>query len=131
MENKERNEAEANAWLCATGDVVAGDTIRFTEGVFEGSYLSPRHVGDRNVTAEIVRDSYGAARHQHTYTLRIVESSGTQPLALGTVTCRKERNICRNGTQRMRWDDESARDVVRAKRDEWRKLNLMGFGWTS
>jgi hypothetical protein len=112
----------------ATGDVVAGDTIRFTEACFEGG-RSPVYVGDRTNEAEVLRDSYGAEKQQHTFTLRILKSSGVEPLAGGAITRRKGRNIYRNTVQRQTWRDENARfiaatekhgrgDVARYDRDE-------------
>ena len=115
--------------LNATGDVVAGDTIRFTEAVFGGSFRKPTYQGERTVEADVVRDSYGAAKQQHTFTLRVLRSEGVDALAPGTKTRRKGRNVYRNGTQRQRWADEDARkqatdekhgrgDAARAARDE-------------
>jgi len=99
-----------------TGDVVVGDIIRFTEAVFGGSYRSPRYLGDRVIKAEVLRDSYGRDKQQHTFTLRVVASSGVDPIAAGTVTRRKGRNVYRNGTVRKPWPDEAARDAARAEK---------------
>lgn len=96
-------------WQNCTGDAVAGDTIRFREAVFGGSFRKPQYLGDRTIIAEIIRDSYGAAKQQHTFTLRIIESSGFEPLAVGTVTRRKGRNVYRQGTERLAWENEDAR----------------------
>jgi hypothetical protein len=62
--------------------------------------------------AEVVSDSYGAAKQQHTFTLRVVECQGYDPLPVGTQIMRKGRNVYRNGTERQQWDDEAARDAV-------------------
>ena len=106
-------------WRVATGDVVAGDVIEWTEGVFSGycgrsrwGRSSPKHLGDRRIVAEIIRDSYGAAKQQHTFTIRVLASDGYDALAPGTVTTRKGRNIYRNGCQRIEWRDEAARQAV-------------------
>ncbi len=53
---------------------------------------------------------------QHTFTLRIVSCEGVEPLAAGTVTRRKGRNLYRNGVQRLAWDDEAARRAVDAEK---------------
>ncbi len=98
-----------NFIINCTGDVVAGDTIRFTEAVFSGSYRKPKFAGDRIITARVARDSYGAAKQQHTFTLEIIACEGAEPIAAGTVTTRKGRNVYRNGTMRQPWTDESAR----------------------
>ncbi len=92
-----------------TGDVVAGDTILFQESVFNGSYRKPKFLGNRRIMAVVVRDSYGAAKQQHTFTLSILWSDGVQPLEAGTTTTRKGRNVYREFTMRMPWKDESAR----------------------
>lgn len=110
-----------------TGDVVAGDTIEFTEAVFAGSFRKPKYVGERVIQAEVVRDSYGADKQQHTFTLKVLASSGAEALAAGTVTTRKGRNVYRNGNRRAPWtveadrraalDEKHARgDLVRADR---------------
>jgi hypothetical protein len=92
-----------------TGDVVTGDTITFTEGVFGGSHRKPRYLGDREITATVLRESYGNAKQQHTFTLEVIESTGEQAIPAGKQIRRKGRNIYRNGTSRLPWDDENER----------------------
>jgi len=100
-----------------TGDVVVGDTSVFTEAVWPqyrpagrfGRRATVLPLGERTVVAEVLRDSYGSEKQQHTVTLRVIESSGCQPLEPGTQTTRKARNIYRNETKRLPWADESAR----------------------
>lgn len=99
-----------------TGDVVVSDVIRFTEAVFGGSYRSPRYLGDRVIEALVVRDSYGAGKQQHTFTLSVLASSGIDPIAPGTVTRRKGRNVYKNGTSRKPWIDETARAAIQAEK---------------
>ena len=96
----------------ATGDVVAGAKITYTEGVFEGSYRNPKHIGDRDIEAEVLRDSYGEEKQQHTFTLRVIASTGTQPVEVGKEIRRKGRKIYRNGVARELWDDEATRDLA-------------------
>lgn len=93
----------------ATGDVCTGDEILFVEAVFGGAHRKPTFLGERRIAARIVKDSYGAAKQQHTFTLEIVASDGTSPLPVGTKTTRKGRNVYRNGTSRKPWADEAAR----------------------
>ena len=95
-----------------TGDVVAGDNIKFTEGVFGGSYRKPKYRGDRTICATVLRESYGAAKQQHTFTLLVHQSDGYEPIEAGKTIKRKGRNIYRNGTKRQQWADESQRDSV-------------------
>jgi hypothetical protein len=95
-----------------TGDVVAGDIIRFTEAVFSGSYKNPKYVGDRVIEANVLKESYGEEKQQHTFTLEITNSSGINPISSGEIIRRKGRNIYRNGTERQEWEDESLRHEV-------------------
>ena len=81
-----------------TGDVCTGDTVLFAEAVFGGSHHKPRFLGHRRIAATITRDSYGAAKQQHTFSIRVLASDGYQALAPGTTTTRKSRNLYRNGT---------------------------------
>jgi hypothetical protein len=103
-----------------TGDVVAGDTILFSETVWPafrpsgrfGRRSSPKPLGERTVVAEVLRDSYGEKKQQHTFTLKVVACEGYDPIAPGSETTRKGRNVYKNGTRRKAWDDEAARDTA-------------------
>jgi hypothetical protein len=105
-------------WAPAHGDVVTGDTIRFTESVFGGSYRKPRYLGSRAIRAQVVRDSYGAAKQQHTFTLRVIRSTGFDALETGKMIRRKARNVYRGEPDRLRWVDEPERDLVAAEKHE-------------
>jgi len=96
----------------ATGDVCVGDEILFSEAVFGGSFRKPKFLGEREIAAKVVKDSYGASKQQHTFTLEIIASAGEQPLTAGTITTRKGRNVYRNGTSRKPWADEAARKAA-------------------
>lgn len=77
-----------------------GVALRWTEAVFEGSYKTPKYVGDRNVTGYILSESYGAQTQQHTFTIQVTEATGTkceEVLALGKVK-RKGRNLYKQYT---------------------------------
>ena len=122
-------------WQSARGDVVTGDTIRFTESVWGGSYRKPRHLGSRTVEAEVLNDSYGVDKQQHTFTLRVISSTGLDALEAGKTIRRKGRNIYRGEPERLQWSDESERqlaaaekhkrgDTARAARDERRALEI-------
>ena len=103
-------------WAPARGDVVAGDIIRFAESVFGGSYRRPRYRGSRTIEAEIARDSYGVDKQQHTFTLRVISSSGLDALEAGKIIRRKGRNVYRGQPERLLWSDESERDIVAAEK---------------
>lgn len=96
-----------------TGDVVTGDTIRWTEGVFYGSYRKPQYAGSRTITAVVERDCYGSEKQQHTFTLTILAASGVDALRRGAKILRKGRNIYRNGVWRRAWTDESEREKAK------------------
>lgn len=110
----------------ATGDVVTGDVIRFTEGVFT-SGRKPSYKGDRTITARVLKDSYGADKQQHTFSLLVLNADGVEAdkYPAGSKTTRKGRNIYRNGTMRQKWVDESARSSTanekHARGDEARR----------
>lgn len=95
--------------ISCTGDACQGDMILFTEVVFGGSFRKPKFLGERRIAAHIAKDSYGVAKQQHTFTLTILHSDGVEPIAAGSVTIRKGRNVYRNGTMRQPWADEAAR----------------------
>lgn len=95
-----------------TGDVVMGDKIEFTEGVFFGSYPRSRFAGRRTIRAEVIAESYGQTRQQHTFTLKVAESFGMDRLQVGTTIYRKGRTIYRNGTHRQAWTDEICRKLI-------------------
>jgi hypothetical protein len=101
---------DKHKWIDATGDVVSGDVIKFSEAVFSGSYKNAKFEGNRIIVAKIIKDSYGSEKQQHTFTIQILDSSGFKPLSIGTKTTRKGRNIYRNKVERMLWKDESQRD---------------------
>jgi len=94
-----------------TGDACVGDVILFAESVFGGSYHKPIFLGERRIAARIVRDSYGRAKQQHTFTLEILDSDGCDPLKPGSITTRKGRNVYRNGTLRQPWTADTDRRV--------------------
>lgn len=119
-----------------TGDVCVGDIIKFREAVFLGSYGNTWYEGDRTITAEIKKDSYGQKSQQHTFTLRVIKVEGAAKLDVIDIVAknkrgeikRKGRNIYKNGTLRMAWENESDRlleienkhkrgNVARADRD--------------
>jgi len=95
-----------------TGDVVQGDKIMFTEAVFGGSHRKPKFLGERTIKASILKDSYGAAKQQHTFTLRVIASEGLDPIDSGERILRKGRNIYKNFCLRKRWEYEDDRKRI-------------------
>ena len=83
-----------------TGDVVTGDHVRFERAVFGGSYKRPTFEGFVLLTAEVIADSYGQDKQQHTFTLILAD---------GAKTLIKGRNLYRNSIWRKPWPDEALR----------------------
>ena len=110
-----------------TGDVVKGDIILFTESVFGGSFRKPVHLGERKILAEVMQESYGAGKQQHTFTLRLIRCTGFDASEVrkkakknGTLR-RKGRNIYRNGTLRAPRDQEERAACLREKHERGAK----------
>lgn len=86
-----------------TGDAVTGDHVRFERAVFTGSFRKPKFSHMETVEGEIIADSYGRDKQQHTFTLRLVDGSTTRI---------KGRNLYRNKVYRQMWADENARKLA-------------------
>ena len=84
--------------------------VLFSEAVFEGSFRRPSFRGERRIVARILRESYGAGRQQHTFTLEVLASDGIEPVSVGATLRRKGRNLYRNGLLREMSVDEGARE---------------------
>ena len=116
------------------GDVCVGDQLVFVDRIWErqriNSYGKMANVitDYQLVEAEVIRDSYGAAKQQHTFTLKLADK--TERLIKG-------RNLYAIGCWRRVWDDETQRNGaldekhVRGKRARvertHRKLDQWGF----
>jgi hypothetical protein len=86
-----------------TGDCVVGDSVAFERAVFTGSFRSAKFSHFEMVRGDIVKESYGAAKQQHTFTLEL-EGGGK--------TLIKGRNLYKNGVWRTPWVDESRRHLA-------------------
>ncbi len=71
-----------------TGDACQGDKVMFARAVFTGSRRKPRFAGIEIVTGEIVNDSYGQGKQQHTFTIK----TGSEKMLI------KGRNLYRIAT---------------------------------
>lgn len=104
-----------------TGDACVGDIIQFSEGVFGGSHRKPRFLGERMITARIIRDSYGQAKQQHTFSLDLIACEGIRADDVLRVQetrgyiMRKGRNLYRNGTKRLPRDDSERAEQLADK----------------
>lgn len=88
-----------------TGDACVGDRVAFERATFTGSWRNAKFAGFELVRGEIIRDSYGADKQQHTFTLRLVEGSEIRI---------KGRKLYANRTFRQPWADESQRNAALA-----------------
>jgi len=87
----------------ATGDCVVGDEVSFERAKFSGSWRKPKFSGFELIQGKIIKDSYGADKQQHTFTIEL--GDGSKILIKG-------RNLYSNGTYRKAWEDESQRHEV-------------------
>ena len=121
-QKKEEKVNTINKYDCTiscTGDVCCGDIIHFSEAVFNGSFGQPKYQGERWIFAEVIADSYGVEKQQHTFTLRLIECEGESAEKVRTIASRnkgtikrKGRNIYKNGTYRRLWKNEDERDKI-------------------
>lgn len=88
--------------ISATGDAVVGDHVKFERATFTGSFRNAKFAGNEIVQGKIIKDSYGADKQQHTFTLRT--RSGVIRI--------KGRNLYANGVQRKQWANESLRKMA-------------------
>ncbi|KAF8101460.1 hypothetical protein N665_0205s0053 [Sinapis alba] len=90
------------------GDVCKGDTVLFTQKV-KGS---GKIMGRRTVAGQVVKESYGTAKQQHTFTIEVLWSEGMQQLPPLYPLLVKGRNLYRLMTRRQRWANEDERVKV-------------------
>lgn len=84
----------------STGDAVVGDKVRFERAIFSGNFKKPKFERFELITGEIIKDSYGADKQQHTFTLLLPD--GEKMLIKG-------RNLYGNGLWRKPWINENER----------------------
>ncbi|XP_022971663.1 zinc finger CCCH domain-containing protein 62 isoform X2 [Cucurbita maxima] len=66
-----------------TGDVCRGDTVLFTQKVYAKFDKVTRRgglIGKRTVAGRVVKESYGASKQQHTFTVEVLWSRGVRKL---------------------------------------------------
>ncbi|XP_010558335.1 PREDICTED: zinc finger CCCH domain-containing protein 62 [Tarenaya hassleriana] len=94
------------------GNVCKGDTILFTQKVyqkFEKMKRSGNLLGTRTVAGKVVKESYGSAKQQHTFTIEVCWSKGGQKLPALHPLLVKGRNLYRLRTFRQPWATEEDR----------------------
>ena len=88
-----------------TGDVCTGDKILFVDRIWERKAINKFGklanviVGYELVEAEVIKDSYGAEKQQHTFTLKV----GSKKRLI------KGRNLYAVGVWRKAWSNEEDR----------------------
>ncbi|XP_051135624.1 zinc finger CCCH domain-containing protein 62 isoform X2 [Andrographis paniculata] len=92
--------------LNCKGDACVGDTVMFVQKVNEVGKC-PGEV--RLIVGRIVKESYGAAKQQHTFTIEVLWSKGKKPLPPLHPLLIKGRNLYKLKTMRQKWDDEGER----------------------
>ncbi|KAI6691584.1 hypothetical protein NL676_028412 [Syzygium grande] len=100
--------------LKCKGDACTGDVVMFQQNVYELFNIASRSAsgppcGKRIVAGRIVKESYGAAKQQHTFTIEVLWSKGEKPLPPLHPLLIKGRNLYRYNTMRQRWEDEGER----------------------
>ncbi|XP_058777958.1 zinc finger CCCH domain-containing protein 62-like isoform X2 [Vicia villosa] len=98
-----------------TGDVCMGDVVLFKQKVYEKFSKMTRHgrvIGNRTVAGRVVKESYGAAKQQHTFTVEVLWSSGVRKLPPLSPLLVKGRNLYKQKTYRQRWKNEADRVKV-------------------
>jgi len=135
-------------WI-GTNSICAGDTIKFVERVFTEA-KNGKYLGERTVIAIVLKESYGAEKQQHTFTLKVIsvdESGLKTPHPNSKVKYlsgvdqirRKGRTIYGISVERLRWSDEENRTKVleekhdrgnlarEAKKERLEKDGIFGF----
>lgn len=100
--------------LNCKGDACTGDVVMFEQNVYEMFSIVSRSAtgppcGTRIVAGRIVKESYGAKKQQHTFTVEVLWSKGEKPLPPLHPLLIKGRNLYRLKTLRQKWDDEAER----------------------
>ncbi|CAI0418969.1 unnamed protein product, partial [Linum tenue] len=99
------------------GDACMGDIVLFEQNVYDMYNVASRSAtgppcGKRTVAGKIVKESYGAAKQQHTFTVEVLWSKGEKPLPPLHPLLIKGRNLYRLKTLRQKWKDEEERTRV-------------------
>ncbi|CAN8251368.1 unnamed protein product [Cochlearia groenlandica] len=97
------------------GDVCKGDIVLFTQKVhhkYEKMKGSGKIMGRRTVAGKVIKESYGTAKQQHTFTIEVLWCEGIQTLPPLYPLLVKGRNLYRLMTLRQPWANEGDRAKV-------------------
>ncbi|XP_010273889.1 PREDICTED: zinc finger CCCH domain-containing protein 62-like [Nelumbo nucifera] len=103
--------------LNCKGDACTGDVVMFEQNVYEMYNIASRSatgpsIGTRTVVGRIVKESYGAAKQQHTFTIEVLWSKGVKPLPPLHPLLIKGRNLYKLKTMRQVWSNEEERRKI-------------------
>lgn len=111
LESLEATALQEGYTIDCTGDACLGDEILILEPQFAGSYSRKKSAtctGQNVKSFKIIKDSYGAAKQQHTFTLQHGEE----------LCLKKGRNIYYHKTYRKPWENEEKRKEFIAEKHE-------------
>lgn len=111
--------------LNCKGDACKGDVVIFEQNIYKRKKGAPRGRGDRGRlcgqrtlcgkrtnAGRIIKESYGTAKQQHTFTIEILWSEGYKPWPPLHPLLIKGRNLYKDKTMRQPWPDEQKRSRV-------------------
>ncbi|TVU30920.1 hypothetical protein EJB05_22573 [Eragrostis curvula] len=102
--------------LNCKGDACKGDVVMFEQNIYRRKKGAPREVkrlcGQRTNAGRIIKESYGTAKQQHTFTIEILWSKGYKPWPPLHPLLIKGRNLYKDKTMRQPWTDEEERNRV-------------------
>ncbi|ERN05548.1 hypothetical protein AMTR_s00007p00265400 [Amborella trichopoda] len=112
--NGEKKYPVSSFEIDCRGDACTGDVVLFEQNVYEMFSIASRSAtapscGTRLVAGRIVKESYGMAKQQHTFTVEVLWSKGVKPWPPLHPLLIKGRNLYRLQTKRQRWADENER----------------------
>ncbi|KAH9305805.1 hypothetical protein KI387_010209, partial [Taxus chinensis] len=113
----EKKYPKSSFVLNCKGDACTGDIVMFEQKVYEMFSIASRSavgptIGTRLVVGRIVKESYGAAKQQHTFTIEVLWSKGEKPLHPLHPLLIKGRNLYKLQTVRQPWPNEEDRKKV-------------------
>ncbi|XP_009611548.1 zinc finger CCCH domain-containing protein 62-like isoform X2 [Nicotiana tomentosiformis] len=117
--NGQRLYPRSSFTINCTGDVCKGDVVLFTQKVYKNFDKMTRGgelLGKRTIAGRIVKESYGATKQQHTFTVEVLWSQGVKKLSALFPLLVKGRNLYKLKTFRQRWKNEKERLEVLAEK---------------
>ncbi|KAG6773999.1 hypothetical protein POTOM_021348 [Populus tomentosa] len=118
-ENGEELYPRSSFLINCRGDVCKGDVVMFVQKVYSKFNKVTRHgkiLGRRTVAGRVVKESYGSAKQQHTFTVEVLWSKGVKKLPPLSPLLVKGRNLYKLRTFRQCWINEAERQKVLAEK---------------